>query len=96
MQYTSNVLDTCKQITSLHIMTNPTASQHAAFIAPLGTYPSCRLYQTILVISKGGVERCLPVFTKDGSLYEAVQCRRRLAPGWSIEESLCAYEMEAT
>ena len=76
-------------------MTITSASQHAALIAPLDTYPSCRLYKTILVISKGGVERCLPVITKDGALYEAVQCRRRLAPGWSIEERLCAYEMEA-
>ena len=39
-------------------MTITPASQHAALIAPLGTYTSCRLYKTILVISKGDNERC--------------------------------------
>ena len=74
-------------------MTNPTAIATAAFIAPLGT-PLCPLEKTILVIARGGVERCLTVWTKPNDLAAVIKARRAMAPGWSIQETLYDYPVE--
>ena len=81
-------------------MTKTTARHEAEFIAPLGTYPSCSLAcpleKTILVITRQDVERCLTVWTKPDCLASVIKARRALAPGWSIQETLGDYPVEAT
>ena len=76
-------------------MTDATAPYEAELIAPLGTYPSSSLEKTVLVITRRGTERCLTVWTKPNDLAAVIKARRALAPGWSIQETLCDYPAEA-